>query len=170
MRSHAHAKTSERPSGGNEEQNALNTAIGLREALHEMEKCFARHLAGYGLCRAHFLVLQELDYAGGNAMTVAALAERTMVDSASMRACIEALEELRFIDRVVRRSGTEQPGEFVHLTDSGKQYIERQIPTHYAALVRVFQALSPSEQHTLLQLHGKLTAAANRALKAPCLA
>ena len=145
------------------DQCALNTAVNLREFRREMEDCFAKYLARYGLSRSQFLILNELDGSDGRALTPAELAHRTMLAPAGMRACLDKLTDLHFIEGPLAKESCIR--EWVQLTNSGKAYIEQQLPAHYRMFTSIFRALTPAEQHTLLALHGKLAASARERLK-----
>ena len=145
------------------DQCALNTAVNLREFRREMEDCFAEYLTRYGLSRSQFLVLNELDDSDGRALTPAELAHRTMLAPACMSACLDELTDLHFVERTLAKESRIR--EWVQLTNSGKAYIEQQLPAHYRMFTGIFRALTPAEQNTLLALHGKLAASARELLK-----
>jgi len=130
----------------------LDTFIKLTRCTNSLlARLAARHTIG-DLTPSQFAVLEALYHLGP--MTQGDLSTKVLKCVSNMTTVIDNLERDGLARR--ERDANDRRVVNVHLTEAGASKIESVLPSHVAALVAIFSALSPAEQETLGELCKKL--------------
>jgi DNA-binding MarR family transcriptional regulator len=113
---------------------------------------FAEALKPLGLRPHHFGVLTLIDTEPGS--TQQELVDRSMIDPSSMVAVIDELEELGLAERRPHRSDRRKHA--VHLTDEGRETLERARASAMKTAKELLAPLDAEERETLRHLLRKL--------------
>lgn len=121
-------------------------ALTLKRAQIAKSRAFDRRLASLGLTMALWIVLDRIR--ASPAQSTHALAKASMMTDQSVGELVSKLSERGLIRRV---SG---PGRSIrhHLTDAGKELLEKAQPLIAGALQSAFAGLSQAEIEQLTQL------------------
>jgi DNA-binding MarR family transcriptional regulator len=113
---------------------------------------FAEALKPLGLRPHHFGVLTLIDTQPGT--TQQELVDRSMIDPSSMVAVIDELEELGLAER--RLHASDRRKHAVHLTDDGRETLERARASAIKTAKELLAPLDAEERETLRHLLRKL--------------
>jgi DNA-binding MarR family transcriptional regulator len=122
---------------------------------HNSSQRFREALQPQGLHPRDFGVMNIVASTPG--ITQQQLHTRTAIDTSSMVAVIDHLEELGYAER--RPHADDRRVRAIHLTPAGREALERARRTAGELQAQVFGALTPDEQRTLHDLLRKLAAA-----------
>ncbi|MBG0812100.1 MarR family transcriptional regulator [Methylosinus sp. H3A] len=125
-------------------------ALGLKRAQIAKSAAFDRCLANVGLTMALWVVLERIR--ASPALSTHALAKASMMTDQSVGELVSKLAKRSLVERV---SG---PGRAIrhHLTDSGRELLERAAPLLAEALRSAFSELSAAEIEQLIRLLDKI--------------
>ncbi|WP_036289947.1 MarR family winged helix-turn-helix transcriptional regulator [Methylosinus sp. PW1] len=125
-------------------------ALGLKRAQTAKSAAFDRSLASVGLTMALWVVLERIRAHPGQ--STHALAEACLMTDQSVGELVSKLATRGLVERI---SG---PGRAIrhHLTDSGRELLERAAPLLTDALQSAFSELSAAEIEQLIQLLEKI--------------
>ncbi|MHB9149110.1 MAG: MarR family winged helix-turn-helix transcriptional regulator [Thermoleophilia bacterium] len=110
------------------------------------------HLAESGLTFSQFAVMEALFSLGS--MCQRDLARKILKSSGNMTMVIDNLEKKGFVHR--ERSTSDRRFMNVHLTESGRAFIQSRYPRHVANIVREMEVLTPEERMELGRLCRKV--------------
>ena len=134
------------------EVDALNTYVKLMRAAETVTVVTHRHLAQEKLTTSQFGVLETLYHLGS--MCQRDVAEKILKSTANITTVVDNLEKRDLVER--QRSSEDRRYIALHLTDDGREIIERIFPDHVQGLVKRFAALTTDEQQQLTHLCKKL--------------
>jgi DNA-binding MarR family transcriptional regulator len=144
-----------------EELSTFPGYLMVRLGQHSSQR-FREALRPQGLHPRDFGVMSIVASTPG--LTQQQLHTRTAIDTSSMVAVIDRLEELGYAER--RPHIDDRRVRAIHLTPAGQRALARARRTAGELQAEVFGALTADEQHTLHDLLGKL-AAANLTIAGP---
>ena len=134
------------------EVDALNTYVKLMRAAETVTVFTHRHLAQEKLTTSQFGVLETLYHLGS--MCQRDVAKKNLKSTANITTVVDNLEKRGLVER--QRSSEDRRYIALHLTDDGREIIERIFPDHVQGLVKSFAALTTEEQQQLAHLCKKL--------------
>lgn len=125
-------------------------ALGLKRAQIAKSAAFDRSLANVGLTMALWVVLERIR--ANPAQSTHALAKASMMTDQSVGELVGKLAKRGLVERI---GG---PGRSIrhHLTDAGRELLERATPLLSEALASAFAELSAAEIEQLIRLLGKI--------------
>lgn len=138
--------------GSEAERRALDLYIKLVRAATSLGEAAFAPLAEHDLTPTQFGVLEALHHLGP--LMPSQLAQKHLKSPNNITSVLDALEKQGLVRR--ERNKEDRRALWIHLTDTGREKIERAFPPHLAELVRLASALSPEEQVTLAALLRKL--------------
>jgi len=143
---------------------AMRTYLTVRKLTARLDHALDAHLARHHLSFGRFMVLVNLLHAEGHSLAPAALSDVCGVTRATMTGLLDSLETS---GHLVRDPDPDDHRSFsVRLTLSGRRFLERMLPDHFARLTRTMSALSHREMRQLRALLDAVFAAAHE-LEAP---
>ena len=134
------------------ERGALGAYIKLSRAASAVEGRVNRHLAEAGLTLSQFGVLESIHHLGP--MNQGQLAGKILKSSGNLTTVIDNLERRGLVER--RRDLHDRRSNQIHLTEAGRELIERLLPPHVRGVVEAFSILTDDERDTLAGLCRKL--------------
>ncbi|HTU36278.1 MAG TPA: MarR family transcriptional regulator [Candidatus Acidoferrum sp.] len=144
---------------GNEpEVRALNALINLARALDSLGGRLSARLEEAGLTMPQFGVLEAVYHLGP--MCQKELGQKLLRSGGNITVVVTNLEKRGLVRR--ERLANDRRMIRIHLTERGRERIERVFPEHVEALVREFSVLEPEEQETLRRLCRKLGTGCSR--------
>ncbi len=133
-------------------KNAANIRLVLWKAAKAIEKVDRTSIAGTGLHLSDFQIMEVLLHKGPQPIN--AIGEKVLLTSGSMTAAANRLEKKRLVKRV------QDPSDgrcfYVHLTDEGRDIIEKAYISHEQNLEKIAAVLSPDERDELVRLLKKI--------------
>ena len=133
-------------------QQALATYVKLARAADTVTACAHAHLGGHNLTISQFGVLEALLHKGP--LCQRALAQKLLKSGGNMTTVVDNLEKRGLVRR--QRGEADRRFSTVHLTDEGRELIERIFPAHAQGIAELFSVLTPEEQTQLGNLCRKL--------------
>ena len=138
--------------GSPTETQALDTWIKLNRSVDSLVTRINQSNTMGGLTPTQFSVVEALFHLGP--LPQCQLAARVFKSSGNMTLVIDNLEKLGLVTR--RADPDDRRVSVVDLTPLGKQTVSMLFPLHAAAVARLFEVLTPEEQHTLGEILRKL--------------
>lgn len=138
--------------GTETEVRALNALINLARALDSLSAQLGVELGQAGLTPPQFGVLETIHHLGP--LCQRELGRKLLRSGGNITVVVTNLEKRRLVRR--ERLAADRRMIRVHLTQRGRELIERLFPKHVASLVKQFSVLEPEEQETLRRLCRKL--------------
>jgi DNA-binding MarR family transcriptional regulator len=123
--------------------------LRLARIFQKVDAISARHFREHGLSTAQFDILAQIGATEG--ISQQRLAQMLLVTKGNISQILSRMEQ----DGLVRR---EQEGRAncLYLTDAGRALYDAAVPAQEQRIARLFELLTPAEQHGLLQLLRKL--------------
>lgn len=138
--------------GTEDEIRSLTTYIKLIRAAETVEARVTEHLIGSGITAPQLGVLEALYHLGP--MRLCDLAAKHLRSRGTLTVVVDNLERVGLVYReaslIDRRSIT------VHLTDTGRQIVERILPEQVSNIISAMSVLTPSQQESIGRLCKKL--------------
>jgi MarR family 2-MHQ and catechol resistance regulon transcriptional repressor len=134
--------------GSDEEACALEAYVKLVRAAESVTARLMPHLDAAGLTVSQFGALEALYHRG--AMCQRDLGRKLLKSSGNITLVVDNLEKHGLVTR--QRSTEDRRLIAVHLTDSGRELIERIFPDHARRIVAEMSVLSAAEQEELGRL------------------
>ena len=144
--------------GTSKERLALDTFIKLLRATDSLSKRINEHAALGELHGSQFGTLEMLYHLG--AVNQKAIGQKLLISKSNVVGVIDKLESKGLVER--QRSVDDRRCIYVHLTDAGREEIERLLPAHVASITLEMDYLTADEQWELGRLCRKLGRAAER--------
>ncbi len=138
--------------GSKTELDALNSYVKLMRAAETVTVAAHRHLTQEKLTISQFGVLETLYHLGS--MCQRDVAKKILKSTANITTVVDNLEKRGLVER--QRSSEDRRYIALHLTDAGRELIERIFPDHVQGIIKSFAALTTEEQQQLAQLCKKL--------------
>ena len=131
--------------GTEEERRALDVFVKLMRAAQSVADRTSAPMAAAGLTWSQFGVLETLYHLGPQMPSH--LAEKHLKSANNFTVVIDNLEKQGLVRR--ERDTPDRRAVRVHLTDAGRERIERALPEHVRAVVADMEVLMPEEQEQL---------------------
>lgn len=138
--------------GSEAEVRALNALINLARALESLAARLGKQLEEAKLTPPQFGVLETIYHVGP--MCQRELGGKLLRSGGNVTVVVGNLEKRALVRR--ERMAEDRRMIRVHLTQQGRELIERVFPRHVEALVKEFSVLEPEEQETLRRLCRRL--------------
>jgi len=133
----------------------LMTFIRVIHFQHAVPILFDQYFSKMGLSKARFMVLIQLYIrADEEGLGISEINTFYSVSSATMTGVIDTLEKEGFVTRT--HSKKDRRRIILKLTDQGKMFMRRFIPTHSTNLKNMMRAFSTEDLKRLMQLNAKL--------------
>ena len=133
-------------------ESAANIRLVLWKAAKAIEKVDRTSIAETGLHLSDFQIMEVLLHKGP--LPINAIGEKVLLTSGSMTAAANRLEKKRLVKRV------QDPSDgrcfYIHLTDEGRDIIEKAFISHEQNLEKIAAVLSPDERDELVRLLKKI--------------
>ena len=133
-------------------ESAANIRLVLWKAAKTIEKVDRTSIAETGLHLSDFQIMEVLLHKGP--LPINAIGEKVLLTSGSMTAAANRLEKKRLVKRV------QDPSDgrcfYIHLTDEGRDIIEKAFISHEQNLEKIAAVLSPDERDELVRLLKKI--------------
>jgi len=133
-------------------KSAANIRLVLWKAAKAIEKVDRTSIAETGLHLSDFQIMEVLLHKGP--LPINAIGEKVLLTSGSMTAAANRLEKKGLITRV--QDSSDGRFFYVHLTDEGRDIIERAYISHEQNLEKIAAVLSPDERYELVRLLKKI--------------
>jgi len=133
-------------------KSAANIRLVLWKAAKAIEKVDRTSIAETGLHLSDFQIMEVLLHKGP--LPINAIGEKVLLTSGSMTAAANRLEKKGLITRV--QDSSDGRFFYVHLTDEGRDIIERAYISHEQNLEKIAAVLSPDERDELVRLLKKI--------------
>jgi DNA-binding MarR family transcriptional regulator len=131
---------------------ALIRTIGL------LQRAMQPHFARFGISGSQWSVLRNLHRAeaeeGLTGLRLTDLSERLLIRPPSVTGVVDRLERAELVAR--NGSLTDMRAKVVHLTEQGRELVERVLHVHGTQIQAVMSGLSPAEQAELERLLAQL--------------
>ncbi|NOY45613.1 MAG: MarR family transcriptional regulator [Deltaproteobacteria bacterium] len=134
--------------GTEDEVRALDAYIKLMRAANSVTARVHRHLAEERLTISQFGALEALYHLGP--LCQKDLGKKLLKTDGNITLVVDNLEKRGLVER--RRDPEDRRYVVVHLSEKGRELIQRIFPRHVAAVVEALSALAPSEQQELARL------------------
>lgn len=131
---------------------SLKLFVVLNRALQSIQKKVVKDIKRYGLNLTEFAVL-ELLYNKGE-QPIQKIGKKVLLASSSITYVVDRLEEKKFIKR--RACPNDRRVIYAHLTDEGKELMEKTFPEHEEAISKIFGGLTIEEKKELIHQLKKL--------------
>ncbi|MDX1524321.1 MAG: MarR family transcriptional regulator [Anaerolineae bacterium] len=141
-----------RYAGTAEEILALDTFTKLLRAAGSVQARIRCHDSVDDLSDSQFGTLDMLFHLGP--LHQNAIGKRLLVSKSNVVAIVDQLEQRGLVSR--ERSREDRRRIVVHLTEAGRNLVQRLFPAHAAAITEEFSCLTPAEQQELGRLCRKL--------------
>lgn len=138
--------------GTEEERRALDLFIKLARASDAFFSRVSEPMQHMGLTPSQFGVLETLWHLGP--LTPSQLAEKHLKSRNNLSVVIENLHRDGLVKR--ERCPRDRRAQYIHLTDLGRQRIERVFPCFVETVLKEVDVLTPTEQDQLSALLKKL--------------
>ncbi|MFA5515894.1 MAG: MarR family transcriptional regulator [Desulfuromonadales bacterium] len=134
------------------EADVLGAYVKLMRAADSVTAATHRHLAEENLTVTQFGVLEALHHLGP--MCQRDVARKNLKSTGNITTVVDNLEKRGLVER--RRSDKDRRYIALHLTEAGRDLIERTFPRHLQIVLKSFAVLSAEEQQELARLCKKL--------------
>ena len=145
-------KIGTRYQGTSKERLALDSFIKLNRAVNALSARIDQHSAAGDLHGSQFGTLEMLYHLGPVNQKV--IGDKLLISKSNVVGVIDKLEAKGLVER--QRSTEDRRCIFVHLTDAGREEIEKLLPPHVAAITQEMGYLTADEQWELGRLCRKL--------------
>ncbi|MFO7847747.1 MAG: MarR family transcriptional regulator [Balneolaceae bacterium] len=138
--------------GSKTEVNTLNAFIKLMRSVESLNNRLNRHLAEADLTVSQFGVLEVLHHLGP--LNQRAIGEKLLKSGGNITMVIDNLERCGHVNR--KKDPNDRRAVLIHLTDSGKEFIEEFFPRHLEKIKEEFSVLTDDEKKELARICKKL--------------
>jgi MarR family 2-MHQ and catechol resistance regulon transcriptional repressor len=133
----------------------------LWKATRSLEAHAMRNISGFGMCQSDFGVLEALLHRGP--LSVKQIGAKVLLTSGSMTAAVDRLESRGLVTR--QDDPEDRRSRIIHLTDSGRELIERVFSDHREAMEQAVAGFPIEERSALVQSLRRLGRAAEDKLE-----
>lgn len=138
--------------GSKSDVKTLNAFIKLMRSVESLNNRLNRHLYEADLTVSQFGVLEVLHHLGP--LNQRAIGEKLLKSGGNITMVIDNLEKSGYVKR--ERDPDDRRAVLIHLTDSGKSFIEDFFPKHLDKIKKEFSVLTESEKKKLAAMCKKL--------------
>ena len=138
--------------GTAKEKRALDAFITFNRASITLSSQLSESLRTFNLTESQFAVVELLYHLGP--MNLSDISEKLLCTGGNITTVVDNLEKQQLAKRI--SSKTDRRQYEIHLTQKGKQHIEKLFPAHVQRIVREFSVLSAAEQEEFARLCKKL--------------
>jgi MarR family 2-MHQ and catechol resistance regulon transcriptional repressor len=132
---------------GENDTSGIHLWLILWKATRSLEAHATRNINGFGMCPSDFAVLEALLHRGP--LSVKQLGAKVLLTSGSMTAAVDRLEARGL---VVRHDDAEDRRlRIIHLTDAGRELIEKIFEEHREAMEQVVAEFPVEERSVLIE-------------------
>ncbi|GAP99997.1 MarR family winged helix-turn-helix transcriptional regulator [Leptolyngbya sp. NIES-2104] len=132
---------------------SIETCLGFLNATAEVYAAFDAHFDRYGLSAGKFTILMQL-YSANQDIPPSEFAERANVTRATITGLLDGLEREGLVKR--KPHPNDRRMLTVHLTQKGRNLIQRMLPDHFCRTKKLMSNLSETEKKTFVKLLKKL--------------
>ncbi len=144
-----------------ENTTGVHVWLIMMKAYQVMQKHAEKSIQSTGLCYSDFTALEVLFHKGP--LPIHAIGEKILLTSGSLTAAVDRLEKRGFVER--RAESGDRRVRIIHLTPSGKKFIETIFNQHAIDMEMATTSLTKTERSTLMKLLKKLGKDAAQKLK-----
>ncbi len=134
--------------------DAVEACLAFLRTTADVQAALDTHFARYGLSMGKFTLLMQLSQVDG--LTPSDCAERSGVTRATITGLLDGLEREGLVER--RPCPDDRRMLRVHLTNVGRNLLDRMLPDHFCRTTGLMANLSSNEKTTLIKLLKKLQA------------
>ena len=139
--------------GTAEAVRALDAFIKLHRSVNALQgRLLPALVKGFGLTESQFAVLEAIHHVGPLAQ--GELCRKILRSGSNVTTVVDNLERDGLVKRV--RDVADRRVQVVHLTDDGRELLQRALPAHVARITQLMGALEKNEQEELGRLCRKL--------------
>jgi MarR family transcriptional regulator, 2-MHQ and catechol-resistance regulon repressor len=132
---------------------ALDAFIKLNRSVIALQNCLLPALQReFGLTESQIAVLEAVKHLG--ALPQGELCQKILRSGSNVTTVVDNLERCGLVQRV--RDPSDRRIQIVHLTEKGRELVDRALPVHVERITRTMAALEPDEQRELGRLCRKL--------------
>lgn len=136
---------------------ALDAFIKLNRSVNALHSRLLPALQkDFGLTESQIAILEAVFHLGP--LQQGELCQKILRSGSNVTTVVDNLERGGLVRRV--RDGSDRRIQVVHLTDAGRELVDRALPVHVGRITRAMSALSSDEQRELGRLCRKLGRAA----------
>lgn len=139
-------------SGSNSEINTLNAFIKIMRATDSLSNRLNRHLAEANLTESQFGTLEALHHLGP--LNQRSIGEKILKSGGNITMVVDNLEKQGYVKR--KKDPNDRRAVLIHLTPSGKKFIEEFFPKHLGKIKEEFSVFTEKEKKELARLCKKL--------------
>lgn len=136
----------QRQSGAGTDVSGVHLWLVLWKAMRSLEAHATRNIGGFGMCQSDFGVLEALLHRGP--MSVKQIGAKVLLTSGSMTAAVDRLESRGLVTR--QDDAEDRRSRIIHLTDAGRELIERVFGEHRAAMEEAVAGFPVEERAALI--------------------
>lgn len=138
--------------GSKSDVTTLNAFIKLMRSVESLNNRLNRHLSEADLTVSQFGVLEVLHHLGP--LNQRAIGEKLLKSGGNITMVIDNLEKCGHVKR--KKDPDDRRAVLIHLTESGKSFIENFFPKHLERIKEEFSVLTEDEKKELGRLCKKL--------------
>ncbi len=131
--------------GSKNEKLALDAFIKLKRASESLSSRLAHDFSEWNITESQFGILEALFHLGP--MCQKGLSDKILKSTGNITLVVDNLEKRNFVTRV--RDTADRRFITIHLTDEGKNFIQKIFPEHVKKISEEFSILSSEEQISL---------------------
>ncbi len=129
------------------DSSGIHLWLVLWKAARSVEAHALRNIGGFGMCQSDFGVLEALLHRGP--LSVKELGAKVLLTSGSMTAAVDRLTARGWVMR--HNDATDRRSRIVHLTDAGRELIERVFTEHRDAMEEAVAGFPVEERADLIR-------------------
>lgn len=135
---------------------AVEATLVLMRVSSDILEAYSAHLLNNGISQGRFSVMIVLDHHTERALLPSDLACKIGISRASITGLLDSLEKDGFVER--RQHPEDRRALTVHLTKSGRAFLEKMLPDHYRRIAALMSGLDLDERRQLVALLTKVAA------------
>ncbi|MEO8736558.1 MAG: MarR family transcriptional regulator [Edaphobacter sp.] len=129
------------------DSSGIHLWLVLWKAARSLEAHAQRSIHGFGMCQSDFGVLEALLHRGP--LSVKALGAKVLLTSGSMTAAVDRLKARGLVTR--QDDARDRRSRVVHLTDAGRELIEKVFAEHRIAMEQAVAGFPVEERSALIR-------------------
>ena len=132
--------------GSETDTSGIHLWLVLWKAMRSLEAHAVRNIGGFGMGQSDFGVLEALLHRGP--LSVKQIGAKVLLTSGSMTAAVDRLESRGLVTR--QDDAEDRRSRIIHLTDAGRELIERVFAEHRAAMEEAVAGFPVEERAALI--------------------
>jgi MarR family 2-MHQ and catechol resistance regulon transcriptional repressor len=134
-------------SGSETDTSGIHLWLVLWKAMRSLEAHAIRNIGGFGMGQSDFGVLEALLHRGP--LSVKQIGAKVLLTSGSMTAAVDRLEARGLVTR--QDDAEDRRSKIIHLTDAGRELIERVFAEHREAMEEAVAGFPVEERAALIE-------------------